>query len=99
MHRRRIGIGLSILWLTGAGVAQAAGLVPANPATPAAAREGPAAAQELPAAIDARVAEKWQAVGAGPAPPADDAEFLRRVTLDLTGTIPSVSEARDFLDD
>ena len=34
-----------------------------------------------------------------PAPRADDAEFFRRVHLDLAGRIPSVTEARDFLDD
>jgi hypothetical protein len=31
--------------------------------------------------------------------PASDAEFLRRIYLDLTGTIPSASEARVFLND
>src|SRR5262249_26271534 len=31
--------------------------------------------------------------------PAEDAEFLRRVTLDLTGTIPTSAEARAFLAD
>src|SRR4051794_17225814 len=30
---------------------------------------------------------------------ATDAEFLRRVSLDLTGVIPTSSEAREFLDD
>ena len=35
----------------------------------------------------------------GPAAaPADDAEFLRRIYLDLTGSIPSAQEAREFLD-
>jgi hypothetical protein len=33
------------------------------------------------------------------APPATDPEFLRRVYLDLTGTVPSASEARSFLAD
>jgi hypothetical protein len=32
-------------------------------------------------------------------PLASDAEFLRRVTLDLTGIIPSAAEAREFLAD
>jgi hypothetical protein len=31
--------------------------------------------------------------------PSSDAEFLRRVTLDLTGTIPTAAEARAFLAD
>ena len=30
---------------------------------------------------------------------ADDGEFLRRVSLDLIGKIPTAAEARDFLDD
>src|SRR5258708_4765596 len=34
-----------------------------------------------------------------PAARSDDAEFFRRVHLDLAGRIPSVLEARDFLDD
>ena len=33
------------------------------------------------------------------APPASDFEFLRRISLDLTGTIPSTAEVRLFLDD
>jgi hypothetical protein len=34
-----------------------------------------------------------------PAPLSDDAEFLRRVYLDLAGCIPSIIDVRDFLDD
>ncbi len=41
-----------------------------------------------------------QAIGAKQAaPPASNEEFLRRIYLDLTGTIPSAAEARAFLDD
>ena len=34
-----------------------------------------------------------------PAPPADDAEFFRRLSLDLNGRIPSLTQLVDFLDD
>src|SRR5262245_35650748 len=52
----------------------------------------------LAAKIDERVAAAW-GPDVKPAPVADDAEFFRRVHLDLAGRIPSVTEARDFLDD
>lgn len=49
--------------------------------------------------IDEQLAEAWRADQIRPAAPADDAEFLRRVYLDLTGRIPRVSEVRAFLRD
>ncbi|HTU89423.1 MAG TPA: DUF1549 domain-containing protein, partial [Gemmataceae bacterium] len=65
------------------------GMVPANPG------ESPA---ELAAWIDARLEIAWRAKSLPPRPAAGDAVFLRRAYLELTGAIPSVAEARDFLD-
>src|SRR6516165_3127891 len=67
-------------------------------AVPAAA---PAAdpADALAAAIDRHLQADWQARGIQPAAPADDAEFVRRVYLDVVGRAPEVSETREFLDD
>src|SRR6185436_19355048 len=49
--------------------------------------------------IDALVAKKMNLDGVAPAPASSDAEFLRRVSLDLTGRIPAVDKAAAFLDD
>ncbi len=51
----------------------------------------------LTARIDKHLAADWRTAGVEPAPLAEDAEFLRRVYLDLAGRIPSVAEARAFL--
>ncbi len=65
------------------------GMVPANPS------ESPT---ELAAWIDARLEAVWRAKGLPSRPEASDDVFLRRAYLELTGSIPSVAESRDFLD-
>src|SRR5437588_501910 len=52
----------------------------------------------LAARIDQRIAAAWDR-DVKPAAAAEDAEFFRRVHLDLAGRIPSLTEIRDFLDD
>ena len=49
--------------------------------------------------IDTEVRAGWKQQKLTPADPADDATFLRRVHLDLVGTIPTADEAARFLDD
>ncbi len=69
---------------------------------PAARAEAPADDQEalrIAARIDRHFMAYWQAHGIEPAPQSDDAEYLRRVYLDLGGVIPPVSEVRRFLAD
>jgi hypothetical protein len=49
--------------------------------------------------IDAEVRAAWKREKVTPAKVADDATFLRRVYLDLVGTIPTHDEAKRFLAD
>ncbi len=49
--------------------------------------------------IDAAIRALWQREKLMPAPRADDSEFVRRVYIDLVGTIPTYDEAQTFLAD
>jgi len=49
--------------------------------------------------IDTLVWNKLQRLGIQPSPLVEDAGFLRRVTLDVIGTLPTAAEARAFLQD
>ena len=61
----------------------------------------PAAGGPLPVAnfIDTHIGAKLTGAGIVPAAIAKDEEFLRRVTVDLTGTIPSAADVETFLAD
>lgn len=54
--------------------------------------------REAAAEIDRLLAADWQRHGLQPNPPADDATFVRRIYLDIVGRIPTLDEARSFLD-
>ena len=49
--------------------------------------------------IDKHVGDKLVKLGITPSLPIDDATFLRRVSLDTIGTLPTASEAKAFLKD
>lgn len=62
----------------------------------------PLVAGEIPPlrdVVDREIADGWKTRGVIPAQPASDAEFHRRVCLDLVGTIPTADQTRAFLDD
>jgi hypothetical protein len=56
-------------------------------------------APTLSARIDQWIDEHLAKKKVPPAPLADDAEFFRRLSLDLNGRIPSITQLTDFLDD
>lgn len=79
---RSLRLALSgILLLAGPGLAFA-DLLPAN--------------KPIPEVIDHYIDAKLKEEGIKPAPQADDATFIRRVTLDLVGRIPTPEEVRAY---
>lgn len=88
-------VAASVLTLAGACTPRNAPpvLSPPAPAAP------PAGVRNAQAQLDRFIEETWRAAGVTPAPVAGDGEFLRRATLDLVGRIPTLDEARAFLND
>ena len=52
---------------------------------------------QVVAAINTEIRRGWETAEVQPSAVADDAEWLRRVSLDLSGRIPTVDEAESFL--
>ncbi|MCI0638929.1 MAG: DUF1549 and DUF1553 domain-containing protein [Gemmataceae bacterium] len=49
--------------------------------------------------IDEQIEAKWKDAGLKPASKAEDGVYFRRLSLDITGKIPNLTDGRDFLDD
>jgi hypothetical protein len=54
---------------------------------------------ELATRLDAALESHWKASGTAAAAPADDPTFLRRIYLDLTGSVPSPQQVQAFAAD
>ncbi|MSR53260.1 MAG: DUF1549 domain-containing protein [Gemmataceae bacterium] len=62
-------------------------------------KAGPRPPAAFASEIDALIDRKLASAGVPASPQADDAEFLRRVYLDIVGVIPTISKTRSFLTD
>lgn len=49
--------------------------------------------------VNEQLHEAWKSAGVTPAPEVDDARFLRRATIDITGRLPEPAEIEKFLAD
>ncbi len=76
------------------------GVTPIPVVLPVSDQAGPRYPQvSAPTVYDRLIVDKLRKLGEVPSPQCTDAEFLRRVSLDLTGTLPSPTEIDAFLAD
>jgi hypothetical protein len=78
---------------------QVVAALPPSGAAPSRSRTAPNRGVRSENYIDQHIFTTLVRLGIPPAEPATDAEFLRRVTLDLTGRIPTVEALTEFLAD
>ena len=69
------------------------------PAPPPKAQMAPSPPLLTAVEIDTRLRAEWAKANLTPTAKVDDAGFLRRVRIDITGTIPSPTEVKEFLAD
>ena len=72
---------------------------PSSVVADAASSSVPLSSQAIVARINDEIGSRWTAIGVQPSPKADDAEWVRRVYLDLAGRVPTVGETESFLAD
>lgn len=49
--------------------------------------------------VDQHLVAQWKRLGITPSPQADDREFIRRVSLDICGTLPTPAEVTEYVND
>lgn len=90
-------LGSAIVACGGAAPGTARPSSPASSPSPAPPREASKPPPFGADGIDAALRQAWQREGLTPAPRADDATFLRRVYVDIAGTIPPPDAVTAFL--
>lgn len=56
------------------------------------------ATQDL-SSMDLHLLRQWRRMGIVPSPPADDTTFIRRVSIDICGTLPTAEEISEYISD
>ena len=99
MSGRRLPVAIACLCIIVSG-RSVAGLAASEP-TKSVASDGirPGPADEIIADINSQIRSNWSDNEVEPSPVADDAEWIRRVSLDIVGHIPSLDDIERFLAD